>query len=111
MTTTEFVAAEFQVAPPPTEPAVNRRFPRDEFQVVRNGRVIYAATRPLYAWLKGGKWASTRVHLIGAHGRSSCGHVDLKTETKLKRYRVSRHVPSFLFCRHCNWYGTLAPYA
>ena len=95
MTTTEFVAAEFQGAPPPTEPAVNRRFPRDEFQVVRNGRVIYAATRPLYAWLKGGKWASTRVHLIGAHGR----------------YRVSRHVPSFLFCRHCNWYGTLAPYA
>ncbi len=95
----------------PIEPAINRRFPRDEIQVVRNGRVIFADTKPLFAWMRQRPWHLTRVHLIGPHGRSDCGHVELKQESKLKRYKVSRQLPEqFMLCQHCNWYGQHRPY-
>ena len=81
-------------------------FPRDELQVVRSGRVIYQMTKPLFVWMRGRKWGQTKLHLLGVHGRSDCGHVDLREAGKLKHYRVSRQMPdNVLMCMHCDWYG------
>lgn len=79
--------------------------PRDVLQVVFQGRVTHEVTQPLFVWMKSKPWVGTRVHLLGVHGRSDCGHVDLRAEATLKRFKVSRRMPDFMLCRHCNWYG------